>query len=190
MARVFNFSAGPATLPEEVLTRAREELLDWGGLGMSVMEMSHRSKAFIGVAETAEADLRELLAIPDSYKVLFLQGGATLQFSAVALNLAATESAVDYAVTGSWSKRPMRRVAGSPTPISRSTSRARKIPADRFPLSTSGRCPRTRRISTIARTRRLPVSSSRSFRKTARSRSSAICRRHCCRGRSTLLGSV
>ncbi len=107
MSRVFNFSAGPATLPEQVLTRAREEMLDWGGAGMSVMEISHRSKAFIAVAEQAETDLRELLSIPGHYKVLFLQGGATLQFSAVALNLAQQDSVVDYAVTGSWSKKAL-----------------------------------------------------------------------------------
>jgi phosphoserine aminotransferase len=107
MSRVFNFSAGPATLPADVLIQAREELLDWGGQGMSVMEMSHRSKAFIGIAEKAESDLRELLAIPDNFKVLFLQGGATLQFATVALNLANQDSIVDYAVTGSWSKKAL-----------------------------------------------------------------------------------
>ena len=87
MSRVFNFSAGPAALPVEVLEQAREELPDWHGNGMSVMEMSHRGKAFVGIAAQAEADLRELLAIPDGYRVLFLQGGATGQFSAVPLNL-------------------------------------------------------------------------------------------------------
>lgn len=105
MSRVFNFSAGPAALPDEVLARAKDDLLDWAGSGMSVMEVSHRSKAFIAVAEQAEADLRELLVIPGHYKVLFLQGGATLQFSSVALNLATQDSVVDYAVTGSWSKK-------------------------------------------------------------------------------------
>ena len=84
--RVFNFSAGPAALPLPVLEQARDELLEWQG-GMSVMEISHRSKAFMAVAEQAEADLRELLAIPGNYKVLFMQGGATGQFSAVPLNL-------------------------------------------------------------------------------------------------------
>jgi phosphoserine aminotransferase len=103
--RVFNFAAGPATLPLEVLEQAREELTDWRGCGMSVMEISHRSKAFIGVAQEAEAVLRELLAIPSSYKVLFLQGGATAQFSAIPLNLTTPESTVDYINTGSWSKK-------------------------------------------------------------------------------------
>ncbi|HXV40078.1 MAG TPA: 3-phosphoserine/phosphohydroxythreonine transaminase [Steroidobacteraceae bacterium] len=102
--RVFNFSAGPAALPLPVLEQARDELLDWKG-GMSVMEVSHRSRAFIAVARQAEADLRELLAIPASYKVLFMQGGATAQFAAVPLNLAAADAAADYLNTGHWSER-------------------------------------------------------------------------------------
>lgn len=105
MARVFNFSAGPAALPEEVLQQAREEMLDWRGSGMSVMEMSHRGKEFMSIAEAAETDVRELMAIPDNYKVLFLQGGASSQFAMVPLNLAAGNRAVDYVVTGSWSKK-------------------------------------------------------------------------------------
>jgi phosphoserine aminotransferase len=105
MARVFNFSPGPAVLPVEVLEQARAELLDWHGTGMSVMEMSHRGKAFLSIAERAEADLRDLLSIPASYKVLFLQGGAMGQFAAVPLNLAAPEATVDYVNTGAWSKK-------------------------------------------------------------------------------------
>jgi phosphoserine aminotransferase len=105
MKRVYNFSAGPAALPLEVLEQARDELLDWQGTGMSVMEMSHRGKAFVGIAEKAEADLRELLAVPSNYKVLFLQGGATAQFAAVPLNLTTPDSVVDYVNTGSWSKK-------------------------------------------------------------------------------------
>jgi len=105
MARVFNFSAGPAALPSEVLEQARDELLEWHGSGMSVMEMSHRGKAFISIAEQAEADLRELLAVPDNYKVLFLQGGATGQFSAVPLNLLRDNGRADYLNTGAWSKK-------------------------------------------------------------------------------------
>lgn len=104
--RVFNFSAGPAVLPLPVLEQARDELLEWQG-GMSVMEVSHRSKGFIAVAEQAEADLRELLAIPPTYKVLFMQGGATAQFSAVPLNLAAAGAPADYLDTGHWSQRTM-----------------------------------------------------------------------------------
>jgi phosphoserine aminotransferase len=102
--RVFNFSAGPAVLPQPVLEQARDELLEWQG-GMSVMEVSHRSKGFIAVAEQAESDLRELLAIPANYKVLFMQGGATAQFSAVPLNLAAAGAPADYLDTGHWSQR-------------------------------------------------------------------------------------
>lgn len=103
--RVFNFAAGPATLPLEVLQQARDELVDWRGSGMSVMEISHRSKAFIGVAQEAENLLRELLKVPSNYKVLFLQGGATGQFSAIPLNLTTSESTVDYINTGAWSKK-------------------------------------------------------------------------------------
>ncbi|HEC16374.1 MAG TPA: 3-phosphoserine/phosphohydroxythreonine transaminase [Sedimenticola sp.] len=105
MARAYNFSAGPAMLPEEVLLQAQEELPDWRGSGMSVMEMSHRSKEFVSIAEQAEADLRELLAVPDDYRVLFLQGGASSQFAMVPLNLLRGKSGADYINTGSWSKK-------------------------------------------------------------------------------------
>lgn len=104
MGRVYNFSAGPAVLPEEVLRQAAAEMLDYDGTGMSVMEMSHRSKPFAGIIEAAEADLRELLAIPDNYQVLFLQGGATQQFAAIPMNLMRAKVA-DYVVSGSWSKK-------------------------------------------------------------------------------------
>jgi phosphoserine aminotransferase len=103
--RVFNFAAGPATLPVEVLEQARDEIPDWQGSGMSVMEVSHRSKAFVAVAGQAEADLRELLAVPAGYKVLFVQGGATAQFSAIPLNLSAAGASADYLNTGQWSKK-------------------------------------------------------------------------------------
>jgi phosphoserine aminotransferase len=103
--RVFNFAAGPATLPVAVLEQAREELTDWRGSGMSVMEVSHRGKAFVAVAEQATADLRELLQVPAGYQVLFLQGGATAQFAAVPLNLAGATASVDYVNTGAWSKK-------------------------------------------------------------------------------------
>ncbi|MCX7961055.1 MAG: 3-phosphoserine/phosphohydroxythreonine transaminase [Burkholderiales bacterium] len=105
MRRVYNFSAGPAMLPEAVLARAAAEMLDWHGSGMSVMEMSHRGPEFVGIAARAERDLRELLAIPDHYKVLFLQGGATLQFAGVPLNLLAGRGKADYVITGEWSKK-------------------------------------------------------------------------------------
>ena len=105
MTRVFNFSAGPAALPAEVLEQIRDEMLDWHGQGMSVMEMSHRGKAFTGIAARAEADLRELLAVPDDYRVLFLQGGATGQFAGVPMNLATADATADYVNTGAWSKK-------------------------------------------------------------------------------------
>ena len=108
MARVYNFSAGPAALPEEVLKQASEEMLDWQGSGMSVMEMSHRGKAFVSIAEQAEADLRELLAVPSNYKVLFLQAGASGQFAGIPLNLGAEKSAADYVVNGSWGKKAVK----------------------------------------------------------------------------------
>ncbi len=105
MARVYNFSAGPAVLPEEVLQQAREEMLDWRGSGMSVMEMSHRGKEFMSIAEQAEADLRELMGIPANYKVLFLQGGASSQFAMVPMNLLRGKASADYVNTGAWSKK-------------------------------------------------------------------------------------
>ena len=104
MTRVYNFSAGPAVLPEEVLQQAADEMLDYHGTGMSVMEMSHRSAAFKGIIETAEQDIRDLMGIPDNYRVLFLQGGASLQFAAIPMNLMHNKVA-DYIVSGSWSKK-------------------------------------------------------------------------------------
>jgi phosphoserine aminotransferase len=106
--RVFNFSAGPAVLPEEVLRTAAAEMLDWHGSGMSVMEMSHRGKEFIGIADQAEADLRTLLAIPTNYKVLFLQGGAIGENAIVPMNLFAGRAVADYVHTGEWSKKSIR----------------------------------------------------------------------------------
>jgi len=108
VTRVYNFSPGPAALPEPVLRQAAEEMLDWHGTGMSVMEMSHRGKAFMSIAAEAEADLRELLAIPEDYAVLFLQGGATMQFAAVPLNLMPSGGSADYVDTGHWSSRAIK----------------------------------------------------------------------------------
>jgi len=105
MARVFNFSAGPAVLPESVLAQAAQEMLDYAGTGMSVMEMSHRSKAFIDIHAHAESDLRELLNIPKNYKVLFMQGGAAAQFGILAMNLLGDKTQADYVYTGQWSKK-------------------------------------------------------------------------------------
>ena len=105
MSRVYNFSAGPAALPEEVLLQAQAEMLDWHGSGMSVMEMSHRGKEFMSIAEEAEADLRALMQVPDDYKVLFLQGGASSQFAMIPMNLIGRSGKADYFRTGSWSKK-------------------------------------------------------------------------------------
>jgi len=105
MSRVYNFSAGPAALPLEVLEIIRTDIPDWQGTGMSVMEISHRSKDFIGLAERCEANLRDLLSIPDDYSVLWTQGGATLQMAMAPLNLAGPNDTVDYVVTGSWGKK-------------------------------------------------------------------------------------
>lgn len=105
MSRVFNFSAGPAAIPEPVLSRIRADIPDWNRTGMSVMEVSHRSAEFVATAEKATQDLRTLLQVPDNYSVLFMQGGATLQFAMAPLNLAEKGQKVDYAVTGSWSKK-------------------------------------------------------------------------------------
>ena len=104
MSRVYNFSAGPAVLPEEVLKEAAAEMLDYNGTGMSVMEMSHRSKAFQKIIDDAEQDLRDLMKIPDNYKVLFLQGGASQQFAMIPMNLMKNRVA-DYIVTGQWAKK-------------------------------------------------------------------------------------
>ncbi len=108
MSRKYNFCAGPAALPEAVLARASEELLDWRGQGLSVMEMSHRSDAFVGIATKAESDLRKLLSISDDYAVLFLQGGATQQFAAVPMNLLGDKRSANYVNTGQWSKKAIK----------------------------------------------------------------------------------
>ena len=110
MSRVYNFSAGPAILPEEVLREAASEMMDYQGTGMSVMEMSHRSKVFEGILNEAEQDLRDLMGIPDNYKVLFLQGGAHLQFAMIPMNLMKNRVA-DYIVTGQWAKKAFNEAA-------------------------------------------------------------------------------
>ncbi|MDN5836702.1 MAG: 3-phosphoserine/phosphohydroxythreonine transaminase [Nitrosospira sp.] len=108
MGRIFNFSAGPAVLPAEVLQQARDEMLDWHGSGMSVMEMSHRGKEFMSIAAKVEADLRELIGIPDNYKVLFLSGGASSQFAMAPMNLLRGKKSADYVNTGEWSKKAIQ----------------------------------------------------------------------------------
>ena len=108
MNRIWNFSAGPAVLPQEVLARAGDEMLDWHGTGVSVIEMSHRGHDFMGIADEAERDFRELLSIPPGYKVLFVSGGATLQFAAVPLNLLGGKGKADFVVTGEWSRKAVK----------------------------------------------------------------------------------
>ncbi len=108
MERIYNFSAGPAVLPREVLEQARDELVDWHGCGMSVMEMSHRGKEYMGIQAEAESDLRELMGIPSNYKVLFLQGGASSQFAMVPMNLFRGKTSADYLNTGVWSKKAIK----------------------------------------------------------------------------------
>lgn len=105
MSRVFNFSAGPAMVPQEVLEKAQSEMLDWNGTGMSTMEMSHRGKDYMSIANQAMADLREVMAIPDSHEILFLQGGASSQFAMVPMNLLRGKKSADYINTGAWSKK-------------------------------------------------------------------------------------
>jgi phosphoserine aminotransferase len=105
MSRVYNFSAGPAMLPESVLKQAQGELSDWHGAGASIMEMSHRGKEFVSVAAEAEQDVRELLGVPNNYKVLFLQGGASAQFATIPMNLLRGKTSADYILTGAWGKK-------------------------------------------------------------------------------------
>ena len=139
MTRAFNFSAGPAMLPEAVLRQAQEEMLDWHGSGMCVAEMSHRGKEFMSIAEQAEADLRELLAVPEGYKVLFLQGGASSQFSMVPMNLLRGGDSADYINTGSWSKKAIaeaRRYCTVNVAASTQESRFTSVPSqDELELS-------------------------------------------------------
>ncbi len=108
MSRVYNFSAGPSALPEAVLLKAQQEMLDWNGTGMSVMEMSHRGKHFLSIAEAVVSDLRELMAIPDNYKIALLQGGATAQFTYIPVNLLNGKTSANYIKTGSWSGKAIK----------------------------------------------------------------------------------
>ncbi len=127
MARIYNFGAGPAVLPLPVLEQAREEMLDWHGSGMSVMEMSHRGREFMEIAAQAEADFRELLQIPSEYKVLFLQGGASQQFAMVPLNLLRGKGRADYINTGEWSKKAISQAKRLCTVNVAATSEAQKF---------------------------------------------------------------
>ena len=154
MARVFNFSAGPAVLPEPVLQQAAAEMLDWHGSGMSVMEMSHRGKEFIEIHANAEADLRDLMGIPKNYKVLFLQGGASAQFAVVPMNLLRGKTKADYVNTGQWSKKAI----SLPTALSFLTKSSRSPDLKHF-KNTS---PTKFRKSIASKASRSPTSTSRS----------------------------
>jgi phosphoserine aminotransferase len=168
--RAYNYSAGPAALPLPVLEQVRDELLNWKG-GMSVMEVSHRSRAFVDVAERAEADLRELLAIPPNYRVLFMQGGATAQFSAVPLNLAESGATADYLHTGHWSERTIKEAKRFVTV---------NVAADEIASNyTTVPAP-----SSLALTGDAAGSSSRTFRQRPKCRSSPTCRPPSSRARS------
>ena len=148
MTRPFNFSPGPATLPEPVLRHAAEEMLDWHGTGMSVTEMSHRSKEFMSIYHAAQASLRELLAIPDDYKLLFLQGGAIGQNAIVPMNLLRGKTRADYVNTGDWSKRSIAEIRPSrPYEIRSESSTCAGRPLDMRPATyfTNGEYARTRR---------------------------------------------
>ena len=132
MSRGYNFSAGPAALPEEVLRQAQAELLEWDGVGASVMEISHRGKDFIALAEESERDLRDLMAIPDNYKVLFLQGGATQHFAQIPMNIARRDQSVDYVLTGDWGEKAIKEakpLANARTVASSADTNYDRIPA-------------------------------------------------------------
>ena len=187
MSRIWNFSAGPAALPEEVLRQAQEEMLDWHGAGCSVMEMSHRGKEFTGIIEQAEADLRELMGIPQQYQVLFLQGGATQQFAQIPMNLLAGRSA-DYIVTGSWSKKAFKeaqRIGKVRCAATTESSHFTRLPiADRSSLT------RLRHICTCAPTKRFTASRFRPNALPIRAcRWWPTCPRISCHGRSMLKNS-
>ena len=186
MTRVFNFSAGPAALPVAVLEQLRDEMLDWHGHGMSVMEMSHRGKAYVGIAQQAEADLRELMAVPANYKVLFLQGGATAQFAAIPLNLTAPGAVVDYVSTGTWSTKAIaeaKRYCKVNVVADASATRFTTVPAE----AGWQRSPEAAYLH-YTPNRRFTASSSRSCRRPAASRSSRTFRPRSCRARSTSAG--
>ena len=131
MSRGYNFSAGPAALPEEVLRQAQAELLEWDGVGASVMEISHRGKEFIALAEESERDLRDLMAIPDNYKVLFLQGGATQHFAQIPMNIARRDQTVDYVLTGDWGEKAIKEA--KPLANARTVASSAETNYDRIP---------------------------------------------------------
>ena len=173
--RVYNFSAGPAVLPEEVLKEAAAEMLDYRGCGMSVMEMSHRSKMYQNIFDEAEADIRELMNIPDNYKVLFMQGGASLQFAMVPMNLMKNRVA-DYLLTGQFSKKAYQeaKIFGQANAIASSADKAFSYIPDLTDLTsqTTSWLPSSATTSTGART--LPCGEAFRFRNTSDIRSLLI----------------
>ena len=173
--RVFNFSAGPATMPVEVLEEIRDEMLNYHGSGMCVMEMSHRSKVFQQIIDEAEADLRTLMGIPDNYKVLFIQGGATLEFAMIPINLC-KNGVFDYIVTGNWSKKAASEAKkyGKVNVIASSEDRTTAT----FRTAPICRSTTMRTISTSARTRPSTARPIRNCR-TPRARSSCPTRAPC-----------
>ncbi len=184
MTRPFNFSPGPAVLPEPVLRQAADEMLDWHGTGMSVTEMSHRGKEFMSIYHAAQASLRGLLAIPDDYKLLFLQGGAIGQNAIVPMNLLRGKDRADYVNTGDWSKRSIAEAEHFCTVNVAASGEGNGFTAipPQSRLAPRSRAPPT---STSARTRRSSASSTTGRPTPAPCRWSPTCRRTSCRGRST-----
>jgi phosphoserine aminotransferase len=186
--RVFNFSAGPSALPESVLAHAAAEMLDWRGTGMSVMEMSHRGKEYMGIQAKVEADLRTLLAIPEDYSVLFLQGGAIAENAMVPMNLLGRRTVADYVNTGEWSKKSIKEARKYCQVKIVASSEDTASPA--FPRSAPGSSTAMPRTSTSAPTRRSAASNTSGRPRPARCRSSPTCRRTSSRGRSTSRSSA
>jgi phosphoserine aminotransferase len=178
--RIFNFSPGPAVLPEEVLRTAAAEMLDGHGSGMSVMEMSHRGKEFISIADQAQADLRGLLAIPDNYKVLFLQGGAIGENAIVPMNLFHGRTVADYVHTGEWSKKSIKEAKKYGTVNVAASSEDKAFTY--IPTARRGSSPRMPPTCTFAATRRSAASSTSGRRIPATSRWLPTRRRISCRG--------
>ena len=142
MSTIYNFSAGPAVLPKAVLEQARDELVEWHGSGMSVMEMSHRGKEFMGIAAQMEADLRELMGIPANYKVLFLQGGASSQFAMVPMNLLRGKTSADYVNTGEWSRKAIKEAKryGAVNVVASSADKQVQLCADSVSVALRRQC--------------------------------------------------
>ena len=188
MTRVYNFSAGPAALPEPVLRQAADEMLDWHGSGMSVMEMSHRGKEFIAIAEEAESLLRELLAVPTNYKVLFMQGGAIAENAIVPMNLLRGKSGIDFIDTGEWSKKSIKEAGRYAKAQRRRQRRRQRLHGDSAAPDLAAR--RRRRLCAHLRQRdhrrrRIPLHA----RRRRRCRWWPTCRATSCRGRSTWPGT-